>query len=130
MQSQDWLDIATDAEKLEQAARALALRARALSGQSNPPTTDHASTRGTSTAPVRAASPGMPARPAPRGEVPTIKVGRNAGLPIAEADDASLRWYADLLLRSINDESKQKWRQSNEADLAAVRAEQQRRAGR
>jgi hypothetical protein len=127
MQRQDLLDIAKDAESLEQAARALGLRARALC-QSNPPTTDHASTRGATTPPMRAASPG-PARPAPRGEVPTIKVGRNAGLPIAEADDASLRWYADLLLRSINDESKQKWRQSNEADLAAVRAEQLRRGG-
>jgi hypothetical protein len=68
-----------------------------------------------------------PQRPAPRGDITLVKFGRDVGTPLADIDDASLRWYAGALQKSVDDPTKAKWREKNEADLAAARAEQDRR---
>jgi hypothetical protein len=129
MQRQDLLDIAKDASLLEEAARALGLRCRALTAQSNTPTPDQAPPRGASTALVRAPSPG-PVRPAPRSEVAIVKIGRSAGVPITEADSETLSWYAAVLERTLLDPAKAKWRENDKVTLATVRAELAARAAR
>jgi hypothetical protein len=53
--------------------------------------------------------------------------GKAKGQPIADASDHDLEWYANNCEKSVNDPSKAKWRDREEAMLAALRAEQRRR---
>lgn len=57
----------------------------------------------------------------------TLPFGRSKGVKLAEADTRDLRWTAGVLRESIDDEAKAKWRDDNEALLAAIERELQTR---
>lgn len=58
-----------------------------------------------------------------------IRFGNAKDVPIRQAEDRDLRWYATALERSINDPDKDRYKQQNQRDLDAVRAEIARREG-
>lgn len=63
------------------------------------------------------------------GDEPAIRFGSSKGVPLRDADDDDLSWYAGALAKSVADPEKARFKTSNERDLAAVRAEQKRRSG-
>lgn len=63
------------------------------------------------------------------GEEVVIKFGDAKGVPITEAEDRDLRWYAGAIEKSIDDPEKARYKQSNQRDLDAVRHEIARREG-
>lgn len=67
--------------------------------------------------------------PRESGEGVTIRFGRASGTAISEAEDSDLSWYATALERSVNDPDKARYKQQNQRDLDAVRAEIARRGG-
>lgn len=54
---------------------------------------------------------------------PVFKFGRAKDRPLRGANVADLEWYAGALRRSIDDPTKSRWRESNEAELAQVETE-------
>lgn len=67
---------------------------------------------------------------APRGPSQhEIKFGRNDGLKVSDPQVtvADLRWYAGVIQKSVDDPGKANWRAKNEADLAEVLGEIDRR---
>lgn len=52
-----------------------------------------------------------------------IPFGRSKGQPIEEVDAKDLTWVAGALRTSIDDETKSRWREANQALLAAIEAE-------
>lgn len=56
-----------------------------------------------------------------------VPFGRDKGKPITEVDDACIQWLADAVKNSIDDPSKAKWKDKNQAMLDALRAEYKRR---
>jgi hypothetical protein len=69
-----------------------------------------------------APQPPSPA-PAPAASGAVARFGRHKDAPLRDLPTPDLRWYADQLVKSVADPEKARWRQSNEADLAAARAE-------
>lgn len=58
-----------------------------------------------------------------------MKFGRAKDTAIEDAADRDLEWYGDAVEKSANDPAKSRFRDSNLADLAAIRAEQAKRGG-
>lgn len=58
-----------------------------------------------------------------------MRFGKNKGVAFADANDRDLEWYSSALEHSLADESKARYRDGNEADLRAIRAEQAKRRG-
>jgi hypothetical protein len=85
---------------------------------------------------AQAAAPVAPAAPSPAptagGLGPSgvvMKFGKGKGTPIEQASDRDLEWYGDAIAKSVDDPEKSRYREGNERELAAVRAEVARRAG-
>lgn len=53
----------------------------------------------------------------------TMPFGKDKGLPLSEAKTGNLRWMAEVLRESIADETKAKWRNSNQTLLEAIERE-------
>jgi hypothetical protein len=67
--------------------------------------------------------PPVAARPGERHDLPVAPFGKSKGIPLAEIDDAQLRWLAGALQTSVDDPSKATYRAKNSRDLESVRAE-------
>lgn len=63
------------------------------------------------------------------GDEPAIRFGSAKGIPLRDAEDDDLAWYAGALAKSVADPEKARFKNSNERELALVRAEQKRRRG-
>lgn len=63
------------------------------------------------------------------GDEPAIRFGSAKGIPLRDAEDDDLAWYAGALAKSVADPEKARFKASNERELALVRAEQKRRQG-
>lgn len=61
------------------------------------------------------------------GETCLPNFGRNKGQPISGVETKELEWYAGAMRKSIDDPSKERWRDSNQAMLDAIEAEIERR---
>jgi hypothetical protein len=61
------------------------------------------------------------------GDVPVLPFGRAKGTPITEATVKDLEWTAGALGRSIDDETKARWREDNVRLRDAIMAEVERR---
>ncbi len=73
-------------------------------------------------------SPGTAPAPPPSNVVPVMRFGRCKGVPLSQATEADLEWYAAAIAKSIADPSKAQYRDDNERQLDAVRVERERRA--
>lgn len=58
-----------------------------------------------------------------------MKFGRGKGKTIEEASERDLEWYADAIAKSVDDPDKSRFRDANERELAAIRAELAYRRG-
>ena len=52
-----------------------------------------------------------------------VPFGRAKGMDVTEASKDDLEWVADKITNSIADATKERWRESNIKQLAAIRAE-------
>lgn len=52
-----------------------------------------------------------------------IKFGKSKGTPIEEATDRDLQWVSEAIAKSVDDPEKARFREQNERELAAIRAE-------
>ena len=91
-----------------------------------PPPTPAPTTSAAAPAPARPATAGGGGRP-PSGVV--MKFGKGKGKPIEEATDRDLEWYGEAIAKSVDDPDKSRFRDANERELAAIRAEVAFRAG-
>lgn len=118
---------AADAEAKKQAWHALAAAAQTYAGTGLGSTGAAAAAQGLAEAAVewaRAKGWREPrAEGAPQSGAVLPPFGRQKGQPIAGAETADLRWYAGALQRSIDDESKARWRDANQAVLDAIETE-------
>ncbi len=76
-------------------------------------------------------TPGTSARTADANAAkgPVVKFGRDAGKLLGDVDDACLQWYADAIGKSLEDASKQRWREDNLVLWQQVQDEIDLRAG-
>jgi hypothetical protein len=58
-----------------------------------------------------------------------MKFGKTKGTPIEDATDRDLQWSSETIAKSIDDPDKARFREQNERELAAIRAEIAYRAG-
>lgn len=56
-----------------------------------------------------------------------VPFGRSKGTPLKNATTRDLRWVEGCLSESIHDPGKARWKEKNEADLAAIQEELERR---
>lgn len=106
-------------------------------GDNDADATTHAVAPSAPTEAPRAAAPrAAPRAAAPRAAAPAndggfvFKFGKAKGQPFSSGTDRDLEWYAEALNRSIHDPDKARFQDANRRELAALRAEQDRRAGR
>ena len=78
---------------------------------------------------ARASSGAAPVRAQSTGERSGLVVpfGKNKGMPVEETSDKDLRYLSDAMARSIDDMSKERWRDSNQKLKDACDAELRRR---
>lgn len=52
-----------------------------------------------------------------------MKFGKGKNTPIEQATDRDLEWYGEAIAKSVDDPEKSRFREANERELAAIRAE-------
>lgn len=68
-------------------------------------------------------------RPTSSSDEPVARFGRSAGKPLSEMDDESFAWYLEAVRGNVEDPKKARYKAENEAHLAEVLAEEDRRNG-